>query len=553
MRKLILLLIIFITIAIFFMENAAYSQCNPVVKFPWIEGFENNGTNIPPCWSHGITGDPDWEWTVTPNSIGTPSIAQEGSYKARSYYSSNTFVFLNRSMLITPVFDLSALNKPVLVYWHTQKEKGSLRVYYRNTPSEEWRQYLQTYSYNIPEWQGEIMLLPNKSEYYQVAFESVFSGSGTAEIQLDNIIIMEFANIMDVEVAEIITPFSGENLTNSEPVKILLKNNGSELLTGFTLQLELDGTIITTETYTDSISSLEQVEYTFATALDLSVETTFQIKVTAIAENDYIFSNNSITFNVENIICPKITSFPWIEDFENNGTEFPKCWDMTIPYSEYWKWNIVPASEGTPSTAFSGNYKAYIYHAFSGLPEYTSKLITPTFDLSAINTPVLTFGYNIHRQNSNISVYYKNSPIGEWTLLKTFSDNNTDWQTAAILLPNKSDYYKIAFESTFKGGGIYEAQLDKISISEGEDTSVFLYSVNNISLTPNPVQNLLKISRQSTERVSVNIYNSIGVLIYSFETSETDFQVNVSKFNSGIYFICLSNNNMSSTKQFVKQ
>ena len=64
---------------------------------------------------------------VVPNFIGTPNTANEGSYKARSFYNNSNNAGLYRSMLISPVFDLSSLNRPVLIYWHTQVEKGSLR------------------------------------------------------------------------------------------------------------------------------------------------------------------------------------------------------------------------------------------------------------------------------------------------------------------------------------------------------------------------------------------------------------------------------------------
>ena len=456
--------IIFIAVTIFLIVQTAYSQCNPISIFPWIEGFENNGADLPSCWTHRILGDdPDWVWTVVPNVIGEPNTAQEGNYKVRSFYS-NSSVFLNRSMLITPVFDLSSLKKPVLVYWHTQT-KGGLRVYYRNDLSEEWKMYLQIIMPDdIPDWQGEVLLLPEKSAHYQIGFENVFSGSGTSEIQLDNIRVMEHADFADVDLVSIITPISGENHTTDEQIKILLKNNGSDPLTGFSLQLELDDSLITTETFTDSIPSLEQAEYTFTTTINLSAETTYKIKVTLIAENDYISSNNSKTINVENIICPKIISFPWIEDFENNGTELPKCWNMIQGGGESWEWKIVPAEAGMPSTAFSGNYKAQICYGSMSLPVYQSRLITPTFDLLAVNTPILIFGYNVQRQNSSLSVYYKNSSIGEWILLKTFLDDIPDWKTAAILLPDKSSDYQIAFESTFLGGGTYEAQLDEIRV-----------------------------------------------------------------------------------------
>jgi len=339
----------------------AQEDCDPITTFPWHEGFEDNDTILPSCWTHKIWGnDPDWVWTVAPYSTGIPNTAQEGNYKVRSYYNDSS-VHLNSSMLITPVLDLSALNKPMLVYWHTQKDKGSLRVYYRNNTTEEWKTYLQTFtSGNILDWQGEVVLLPDKSAHYQIGFESVFTGSGTAEIQLDNIRVMEFDNFVDVEVVKIITPNSGHNLTNNEPVKVLLKNNGSDPLTELTLKLELDGALITTETLTGSIPSLEQVEHIFATTVNLFAEGTYQIKVTAIAENDYISSNNSKTINVTNIFCPKITSFPWHEGFEDNGANIPKCWTLVGSSDGDHYWYIVPDTIGTPPTAHDGSFKARI-------------------------------------------------------------------------------------------------------------------------------------------------------------------------------------------------
>ncbi|MCL2290503.1 MAG: choice-of-anchor J domain-containing protein [Bacteroidetes bacterium] len=483
--------------------NVVYSQCNPVSTFPWKESFENNGTEIPLCWTHLATGEPDWKWTVVPNTTGIPSTAHEGNYKARSYYS-GTVAWINNSKLITPVFNLSTLNKPVLIFWYTQRERGNLRVKYRRSSEEEWKVYLHVSSFNIPEWHGEIILLPNKSEYYQIAFENVISGTNTSEIQLDNITIMEFADIVDVELNKIITPASGENLTNSEPVKVLLKNNGSDPLTGFALQLELNGSLITTETFMGSIPSLGQIEYTFATTLNLSAETTYQIKVTAIAESDLISSNNSKIINVKNIICPKITSFPWQEGFEDYGANIPKCWNQE---GYGWQWTVVPASTGTPPTAHGGSYKARIYENFAGAPAYSAKLITPVLDLSNVNVPVLNF-WHTEVERGNLRVYYKNSSSGNWALLKSFS-KNPEWKTEFLLLPNKSDYYQIAFESTFAGGGHYEAQLDDIRVMDFVDfVDVELLSI----ITP-----ITGVNHTNNETVKVLVKNNSSASLTGFK------------------------------------
>jgi len=248
--------------------------------------------------------------------------------------------------------------------------------------------------------------------------------------------------------------------------------------------------------------------------------------------------------------CNPISTFPWAEDFENNDTNIPPCWEKKS-HDNNWIWNIVPAPIGTPPTAFSGSYKARIYYSSGILPVYKSQLTTPIFDLSTVDIPVLTFAYTKTKYNI-FNVYYKNSPGGGWNLLQDFfGDSVTEWQTVAIPLPDKSDYYQIAFEGLFLGGGLYEIQLDDVRITE--EVSVSLFHSDNYALAPNPVQNLLTVKRPNVTKVKVSVYNSIGGLMQSFETSEATFEINVSNYTAGVYFMRLSDNNTSVSKIFVKQ
>ena len=250
--------------------------------------------------------------------------------------------------------------------------------------------------------------------------------------------------------------------------------------------------------------------------------------------------------------CDPISTFPWTESFENNGLEIPNCWDLGDPH-ESWFWQIEPTSAETP--AHSGNYLACAAKYLYGDAAYRAWFITPVFDLSNVNNPVLSFW---HKQFKDtwLFISYTDTDFPDyfgWKHLQVFTDSIIlDWQQTTIALPNKSNHYQIAFRAYRKGGGTFaEVQLDDISIFDG--LSVNSYHADAYSVAPNPVQDILTITRSNAEPVSVAIYNSMGALIHSFETSETDFQVNVSKYNAGIYFIHLSNNNRSTTKRFIKQ
>jgi hypothetical protein len=161
--------------------------------------------------------------------------------------------------------------------------------------------------------------------------------------------------------------------------------------------------------------------------------------------------------------CEPVSTFPWTEGFENIGSEFPPCWkqEKVSGYDGWgWDWAVVADSVGVPPTAHGGNHKARIYLDFLGLPVYKTKLITPVFDLSGLDEPVLNFWHA--QKGLGLLVYYRNSLGGEWVLLSSFvNENIPDWTQQIIPLPDKSNYYQIAFEGVF----FSDLQLDDISIS----------------------------------------------------------------------------------------
>jgi hypothetical protein len=82
-----------------------------------------------------------------------------------------------------------------------------------------------------------------------------------------------------------------------------------------------------------------------------------------------------------------------------------------------------------------------------------------------------------------------------------------------------------------------------------KDESLEEYA-NRFEIYPNPAENNLYIS--TDENVNqINIYNIVGVLVYS----EQDFNNNIdlSNFNSGVYFIKISTDKGEITKRFIKQ
>ena len=63
--------------------------------------------------------------------------------------------------------------------------------------------------------------------------------------------------------------------------------------------------------------------------------------------------------------------------------------------------------------------------------------------------------------------------------------------------------------------------------------------VNNAtySIYPNPASDYIKLSAISSQQSVVKIYNALGMLVDEYEMNSSEIEINVSDYNSGIYFI----------------
>lgn len=179
--------------------------------------------------------------------------------------------------------------------------------------------------------------------------------------------------------------------------------------------------------------------------------------VTFIAHNNY--GGDTTRFTIHVTMCDVISSFSWIEDFEDPTAI--SCWWQEGPA----QWTLGTGTSSTSvTTAHSGNKNVRIVHSSTG---NVTKLISPVMDLSTVSTPQLSF-WHVQKVWSGdqdvLNVYYRTASNNPWQLLATYDSNLAAWTLDTLLLPNPTANYQIAFEMVDNYG--HGVGIDDITIAQ---------------------------------------------------------------------------------------
>lgn len=157
--------------------------CSTISSFPYEETFDTDMG----CWTtENVSGQYTWLWTNDQNF---------GPVVVRPYA-------VGQSLLVSPVFDMSALTSPALSFTFLnpiyENKIDTLGVYYKTNANEDW-QYLASYSDSHTEMTSVTLSLPTPSQTYQIMF--LGEGLDGNRVVLDNIKVFDEddVSINDVE------------------------------------------------------------------------------------------------------------------------------------------------------------------------------------------------------------------------------------------------------------------------------------------------------------------------------------------------------------------
>ena len=119
----------------------------------------------------------------------------------------------------------------------------------------------------------------------------------------------------------------------------------------------------------------------------------------------------------------------------------------------------------------------------------------------------------------------------ENSYVKGFDEEGTHSFTVASVCENGESEQSEAFEFEVKAEYINEIE-------------------NNFEIYPNPTKDFVKITGSHIS--TVKIYNYLGILVKEIEANSNEIEIEVSNYNSGIYFIEINTENGNNIKRIIK-
>ena len=320
-----------------------------------------------------------------------------------------------------------------------------------------------------------------------------------------------------------------------------------------------------------------------STIYGLSYATLYHIRAYAI-RNSVTYYGDDLTFTTS---CGSINTFPWAEGFENGGFS-PSCWNAEKIGTSTIDWIYVPGNGlYNPASSHGGLFNACLKDA--NTTETKTKLITPSLNIAMLNNPVLKFWHTqqvYSTRQDQLTVYYKTSVNGTWTVLATYATSITSWTQRTISLPNGTTDYYIAFEGNAKYG--YGICIDDVSVTGTAKTlsvsplnqnvtsqpgntafdvtsnsnwtasssqtwcTVTASGSGNAAITANYVQNLSDTPRFA--EITVNVVGLIPVVVTVSQEAAPDRVLNLTLFLESLFNgVTMNKAKNSSGDQFAGQ
>ena len=258
--------------------------------------------------------------------------------------------------------------------------------------------------------------------------------------------------------------------------RMTFRNYGTQALTSVTFNIMNDGEIIDTYEWTGNLIKGQEKEIEFDEfTFDGSEFSIEALNINGSNADEYIYDNMYKYIVTQPQLLPE---------------GYMKFQLRTGKDPENFSVKVVNMNTGDVLHTFTYEEPNTIYQEIINLPEYGCYRVT------------------LYNEAGN--------GIGDGGFWGVKDKNNT---TIISGTPSDNTFrYEFPFEVTYSGEGVESVEI-----------------LNNVNIYPNPASDLINVTAENLTKI--NIYNSIGQLVYSQEVNANEVKVSTDSWTNGLYYI----------------
>lgn len=238
---------------------------------------------------------------------------------------------------------------------------------------------------------------------------------------------------------------------------------------------------------------------------------------------------NSPTGNVMDINAGEYQRLEFTYDMSSTNVEEMDELEVSLWIQNYETGEIY-------NSRFAYEYTDHAYPVRNMMAGISSDLSTLSFEWETPEegTPI---GYDIYVDG--VLIKEKHNALSYST--NTFNDEILDGKThiAEVVAVYENDMTSV--------GALNIIINDWVNVNENKVKESY------ISIYPNPAKDFVKLSAVSGQLSAIKIYNSIGMMVEEMEVNANEVEINISGYNSGIYFFNIETENGNFVQKVIKR
>lgn len=365
----------------------------------------------------------------------------------------------------------------------------------------------------------------------------------------------------DVACENVLNPSGTINdCTDLSKITVIVKlsNPGINTLSVIPVYYRVNNGAVVSETYQASLSTSTSVNYTFATKAILPGVGSYTFKAWATYAADPVSTNDTSRSKLV-VFSNGIKTLPYSEDFEtfsqcSTGNSCGVICGLTNGFANEnnstaeqidWRTNAgsVPTSGTGPQADFTNGTPIgkYLYlESSSPCNTLTGHLLSPCFDLTTVDGPILQFAYHMYGSDMG-TMHLDVLSGGVWTnsIWSMSGDKGDSWQVATVGLSAwANDTVTFRWRGITGSGSLSDMAIDGINLLSGT-TGIDKVGANNLQLNvyPNPGSDVFNVVAGTAMHTGFSyvVSDITGRVVAEGKSANAFAKVNLQGFAAGVY------------------